>query len=71
MNNTISPREREILYLTAWEHNSKEIAKELFLSEHTVVTHRKNLLSNMDAKNTAGLIRKAFETGILAMQSPI
>jgi len=67
MNTTISQREQEILHLIAWEHNSREIAKELFISEHTVITHRKNLLNKMDAKNTAGLVRKAFEIGILTM----
>lgn len=71
MNCTISSREYQILHLIAWEHNSREIAEELFLSEHTVITHRKNLLSKMDVKNTAGLIRKAFEKGILSMHSSI
>ncbi len=71
MNSTISTREQEILHIIAWEHNSKEIAKVLFISEHTVITHRKNLLTKMDVRNTAGLIRKAFETGILSLQIPI
>lgn len=61
----ISPRELEVLHLVAYEHNTKEIAKELYISEHTVLSHRKNLLNKMDAKNTAGLIRKGFELGLL------
>ena len=71
MNNnaTISNRELEILHLVAYEHSTKEIAKELFLSEHTVLSHRKNLLIKMDAKNTAGLVRRGFERGILSIQS--
>ena len=60
----ISPREQEVLHLIAFENSTKEIAKELFISEHTVITHRKNLLMKMDVKNTAGLIRRAFETGL-------
>jgi len=65
MNDHISPRELEILHLVAHERNTKEIAKELFISEHTVISHRKNLLIKMDVKNTAGLVRRAFEIGIL------
>ena len=65
----ISPREHEILYLIAFENSSKEIAKELYISEHTVITHRKNLLLKMEVKNTAGLIRKAFETGLFKVSA--
>lgn len=65
----ISPREIQVLELIAYERNSREIAKELFLSEHTVLTHRKNLLSKMQARNTAGLVRRGFETGILNLRS--
>ncbi len=64
-NRTISNRELEILHLVAYEHSTKEIAKELYISEHTVITHRKNLLLKMDAKNTAGLVRRGFEQGLL------
>ena len=61
----ISPREEQILKLIAWELNSKEIAQALFISESTVLSHRKNLLSKMDVKNTAGLVRRGFEYGYL------
>ena len=37
----ISPREKEVLNLIADENSTKMIAKELFISEHTVITHRK------------------------------
>ena len=42
-----------------------EIASELFLSPHTIITYRRNLLRKIDAKNGAELIRKAFERGLL------
>ncbi len=61
----ISRREREVLLLVAYEHSTIEIAKKLFISPHTVISHRKNLKSKMGVKNTAGLIRVGFETGIL------
>lgn len=64
----ISNREREILQLIAFENSSKEIAQQLFISEHTVITHRKNLLHKMEVKNTAGLVRKGFEYGILQLR---
>ena len=62
---SISNRELQVLHLVAYEHSTKEIAKELYISEHTVITHRKNLLLKMDAKNTAGLVRRGFEQGLL------
>lgn len=64
----ISTREREVLNLIAYEYTTNEIAKELYLSPHTVISHRKNLLHKMDAKNVAGLVRKGYETGLLHLQ---
>lgn len=65
---TISQREQEILILTAYEKTSKEIAHQLYISPHTVVTHRKNLMTKLKVKNAAGMVRKAFEMGILSLQ---
>ncbi len=67
MNNSISLREKEILTLIAHEYTAKEIANMLYLSPHTVISHRKNLLTKMNAKNTAGLVRRAFEMGVLQL----
>lgn len=64
-NRNITCREYEILQLIAHEQTTKEIAQKLYISDHTVYTHRKNLLEKMGAKNTAGLVRKAFENGYL------
>ena len=63
----ISPREKEVLDLIADENSSKMITKELFISEHTVITHRKNLMTKLNASNTAGLVKKAYETGLLRL----
>lgn len=65
---SISIREREVLQLIAHEYSSREIAKLLFISPHTVMSHRKKLLVKLDAKNTAGLIRSAFEKRILELK---
>lgn len=60
-------REREVLILIADEMTTKEIAQQLFISIQTVLTHRKNLHLKLHAKNTAGLMRRAYETGILVI----
>ena len=67
MAHSISPREREVLCLIAYEHTSKEIAATLHISSHTAITHRQNLLEKLNARNTAGLVRRAFEHGILTL----
>lgn len=67
----ISPREKEVLNLIADENSTKMIAKELFISEHTVISHRKNLMTKLNASNTAGLVRRAFETGVLHLSRQV
>ena len=61
----ISPREKEVLYLTAHEYTITMIASELSISHHTVISHRKNLLTKLDVKNVAGMVRRGFELGLL------
>ncbi|MEE9374165.1 MAG: helix-turn-helix transcriptional regulator [Saprospiraceae bacterium] len=63
----ISKREKEILRLIAYEYTAKEIASKLFISIHTVDSHRRNLLEKMKVKNTAGIVRKGFECGYLQL----
>ncbi len=57
----LSERELEILRLICQEHSSQEIADQLFISFHTVESHRANLMLKAGAKNTAGLVRWAVE----------
>jgi DNA-binding NarL/FixJ family response regulator len=57
----ITRREQEVLCLIAEGMTNNEIAQKLFISSTTVDTHRKNLLSKFDAKNTATLIRSAAQ----------
>lgn len=68
MLNEISTREKQILKLIASEYSTREIADRLYLSPHTVISHRRNLLQKMRARNTAGLVRRAFEERILSIQ---
>ncbi|MDO7174052.1 response regulator transcription factor [Mariniflexile sp. AS56] len=55
----ISPREKEVLNLVADGYSSKQIADRLFISNHTAISHRKNLIEKFKVKNTAQLIKRA------------
>lgn len=62
---TLTARETEVLALIASEFTNQQIADRLFISPHTVVTHRRNLLQKFNAKNTAGLVSQASRFGLL------
>ncbi len=51
----LSAREREIVAAIALGKSNKEIADELYISTHTVMTHRKNIASKLKIHNPAGL----------------
>lgn len=61
----ITKREREVLDLIIKENTNQEIAKTLFISLKTVEAHRSSLLSKLNARNTAGLVRIAMENKLL------
>ena len=61
----LSPREIEIIRLIVEEKTTAEISRELFLSEHTVETHRKNIGRKTGVKTPIGLINYAREHGLL------
>ncbi|MFY0600197.1 MAG: response regulator transcription factor [Cyclobacteriaceae bacterium] len=61
----ITEREKEIIRLISEGLNTSQIAERLFLSGHTVNTHRKNILSKLNVKNSAGVIRFGIQTGII------
>jgi two-component system response regulator DegU len=58
-------REREILLLICQELTMKEIGQRLFLSENTVRNHRVNIMDKVGVNNIVGLVKYAYETGIL------
>ncbi len=62
----ITRREKEVLNLILEENTNQEIAKSLFISLKTVEAHRSSLLSKLNARNTAGLVKKAIEFNIMA-----
>jgi DNA-binding CsgD family transcriptional regulator len=61
----ITRRECEILKLIADGFTNQEIADQLFISNSTVDSHRKNLLLKFDSKNSAMLVKKAISKGII------
>lgn len=61
----LTTREKEIIRLIIKEHNTGEIAEKLFISKHTVMTHRKNIFLKLEVVNIAGLTKKAFQLGIV------
>lgn len=63
----LSHRELQVLLLLAYEHTNKEMSKKLYISPGTIATYRNNILSKLPAKNSAGIIRIAFEKEILVL----
>ncbi len=61
----LSRRELEILRLVSLEYTTEEIANQLYISFHTVISHRQNIQSKLSVRNTAGMIRKGFELAFL------
>lgn len=60
----LTRREVEIIKMIERELTSKEIGDNLFISEFTVGTHRKNIMRKLEVKNIAGLIKIAQQFGI-------
>ena len=61
----LTDREREIVLLICEELTSKEIGKKLSLSEFTVRNHHRNILAKLGLKKTIGLVRYAYEHGLI------
>jgi DNA-binding NarL/FixJ family response regulator len=64
----LTRREIEILRLIADGDTNVVIADKLCVSPLTVDSHRKNLITKLDAKNTASLIKIALSKGLIEMQ---
>ncbi|MEN8224048.1 MAG: response regulator transcription factor [Bacteroidota bacterium] len=61
----LTNRELEVLNLICKEFSSQEISEKLFISFHTVESHRANLMYKAGVKNTAGLVRWAVENDFI------
>jgi len=55
-----------VLCLIAEGLTNSVIAEKLFLSSHTVTTHRKNIMFKLGVNNTAGIVMYAVKSGIVS-----
>ena len=67
----LTPREQEVLDLLSEGLTANEIANELYISNHTAVSHRKNLMRKLKVHNSAKLIKVAFEQGFLRINEKV
>lgn len=64
----LSPRQREVLLLTAQGNSLKQIALRLKISVKTVETHRRLLSERLGIHHTAGLVRYAVKAGLIRLE---
>jgi len=62
----VSDREMEIIKLIAEGLSNKEVADKLFLSTHTVTTHRKTFLNKLVVNNTSDLVLFALRENLVS-----
>ena len=61
----LSPREREVLRLTARGHSNAEIAQRLFVSTKTVDTYRARVMTKLGLHKRSELVEYALRQGLL------
>ncbi len=61
----LTRREAEVLRKIAEGKTSGQIAEQLFVSTHTIETHRRNLMQKFNVSNSASLIKMASEYKLL------
>ena len=64
----LSDREKDIIVCITKGMNNKEIADYLFLSVHTVTTHRRNISNKLQIRTTAGLIIYAIANKLVNIE---
>lgn len=62
----LSKREEEILRFIAEGYTNLEIAERLFLSAHTINTHRRNIMQKLGVNNTVGMVMYAVREGMVS-----
>jgi len=60
----LSSREKEIIKLVLQGKGNREMAEQLFISELTIKTHRKNIYNKLEVKNVAELIQAINKKGV-------
>lgn len=64
----LSEREKNIVRHIALGNTNKEIGEKLFISTHTVITHRKNITQKLGIKTVSGLTVYAILNNIITME---
>lgn len=64
----LSQREREVLLLAARGMSSKEVAKDLFISERTVQTHLASIYDKLGSKNKTEALLLALKYGVVTLE---
>lgn len=62
----LTTREQDILRTVALGLTNKEIAEKLFISQHTVITHRKNITRKLGIKSVSGLTVYAILNNLIS-----
>ncbi|MCB9197544.1 MAG: response regulator transcription factor [Flavobacteriales bacterium] len=62
---SLSDRELEIIKMIAEGYTNAQIAALLYISNHTVNTHRKNIMKKLGINNTAGIVMLAVKSGLV------
>lgn len=63
----LSPREKDIVTQVALGLTNQEIADKLYISSHTVITHRKNIVRKLGIKTVSGLTVYAILNNLIRM----
>ncbi|WP_104382146.1 response regulator transcription factor [Sphingobacterium sp. HMA12] len=61
----LTRREKEILTFVAKGMTTNQIAESLFISSHTVESHRKNLMEKFQTKSVTAAVKSAIEYGLI------
>ncbi|MCU1267856.1 MAG: DNA-binding response regulator [Acidobacteria bacterium] len=64
----LTPRQREVLQLTAEGISTKQIALRLNISVKTVETHRRLLMKRLGIHHTPGLVHYAIKVGLIRLE---
>lgn len=66
-NSALTSREREVLRFVAWGFSTRDIARELGLSEKTIARHREKIMRKLNIHDVAGLTLYAVRIGLVSV----
>lgn len=62
----LTTREIEVIKLIAEGYTNNQVAEKLFVSNHTITTHRKNIMHKLGVNNTAGIVMYAVKYELIS-----